>query len=650
MCGIVGYVGQRQAVDVLLSGLRRLEYRGYDSAGISLGQGNEPPLVIKEVGEVSNLESALTSISLPTSAIGIGHTRWATTGKPTVANAHPQISCDGRIAVVHNGIVENAADLRDELKAEGHSFRSETDTEVMAHMLEALTGAGNDLITSVRLMAERLQGYFAIAVTSVDEPDVIVGAKHESPLMIGQTPEEIFLASDHKAFRQFTDMALNIRDGEMVLAKRNGQFELLSLKDGRPIPARPFMKLSYELEDLNKGPYPYYLLKEIMEQPDKMSELCSGRFSRGRDGQPVVRLHGADQLSDFLSSPELYIYLVGCGTSYHAALMGKQIIQYLTGQRCQVEHGSEFATGDSPIDERTLVMAFSQSGETKDTNDAVRRARRHRAKIWGVVNEEFSTLGDELTDQGTYLRVGPEVSVASTKSFTGQVLAAALFALKLVELRGNPRSQADLEYIIRSMEDLPEQIAQVLTKAREVEQISYSLHQSEQEHALFIGRGFGYPVALEGALKLKEVSYIHAEGYPAGELKHGPLALVHGDELGEPLQNGVASRIRSAMPIIGIATSGPWDTITFSKMLSNIEEVSSREGKLIVIGTEGDKRVERLITGSNHGHLLTVPQTHPFFGSLLANVYCQLLAYYMAVRRGLDVDKPRHLSKANTVD
>ncbi len=613
MCGIVGYVGKRQAVDVLLSGLRRLEYRGYDSAGISLSLGSSLPLILKEVGSINKLEGLIARTDLPLSDVGIGHTRWATTGESSVRNAHPHVSCDQRIAVVHNGIVENALLLRDELVAQGHTFRSDTDTEVMAHLLEALTADGYDLPTSVRLMAKRLKGSFAIAVTSVADPDTIVGVKQGSPLSLGRTEDEVFLASDHKAFREFTDQALNIRNGEMIVARRKGQFSHLLLSSGKPVSPRPFMKLSYELADLDKGEYPYFMLKEIMEQPEMLGRLYEDRFPDDQQGRSVVRLHGAEQLHNFLSSPEQlnYIYLVGCGTSYHAALMGKQLIQHLTGMRCQVELGSEFSTGNSPVDNRTLVIAFSQSGETKDTNDAVIKARDQGAKIWGILNEEFSTLGDELTDQGTYLRVGPEVSVASTKSFTGQVVASALFALKLVELRGNPRSQTDLGYIIQSMEDLPEQIAQVLSKASEVEQISHALHQSEQEHALFIGRGFGYPVALEGALKLKEVSYIHAEGYPAGELKHGPLALVHGDELGEPLQDGSVSRIRSAMPIIGIATSGPWDTITFSKMLSNIEEVSSREGKLIVIGTEGDKRVERLVAGSNHGHLLTVPQTHP---------------------------------------
>lgn len=605
---------------MLLAGLKRVEYRGYDSAGIAV-LGPDALHVIKRQGKMSNLEAALGSLATPAGTTGIGHTRWATHGDPSDRNAHPHLSCDGRIAVVHNGTIENYQELRTLLQSEGHAFTSDTDTEVLAHLLEKFVRDGSPLARAVQTMHTIVQGAYGIAVIRIDEPTCLVAARHGSPLVIGKADHGYFAASDATAFREYTDHVLYLDDGEMAVFE-NGGHRIVTLQN-QPL-EKKFERLEWSLEQIAKGGYPHFMLKEIMEQPSALSATLAGRLTE--DG---VHLGGLGSLLPFVTNTMERVLITACGTSWHAGLIGRRMLEKLLGIPVMVEYASEFATGHTPVDDRTLCVTITQSGETKDTIEAAKRAKRFGATLWNICNVVGSSMA-RLADAGMYLHVGPEIGVASTKAFTAQVVAQSLFALKLASLRGQ-LSREGAQRIMDALHALPEQVRTVLAAEPQVRTIAraFALHP----HALYLGRGYNFPTALEGALKLKEISYIHAEGYPAGEMKHGPIALI--DE---------------NMPVVVIAPQESEDEQTFQKILANVEEVASRGGRVILIASEHDPAAATFLEQGRIERVLTIPPTLAMFTPVLASVHLQLLAYHMAVLRGCDVDQPRNLAKSVTVE
>jgi glutamine---fructose-6-phosphate transaminase (isomerizing) len=608
MCGIVGYVGPRQASPILIDGLRRMEYRGYDSAGVAVLNGGGIK-IRKAAGKLSVLVDKLRT-ETPVGTVGVGHTRWATHGAPTTPNAHPHLDRSGRIAVIHNGIIENAAVIRKALEKRGHVFKSETDTEVLAHLIGAYY-EGN-LEQAVAGALWDVEGAYGIAVISADEPDTLVAARNGSPLLVGVGDGEFFVASDASAILEHTRSVVYLDDGEMVVLTRDG-YRVRNLTDTHV--DKPVNQIEWDLATIERGGFSHFMLKEIFEQPESLTNTVRGHLL---EDEGSARLRGLNMTDEQLNRVNRVI-ITACGTSWHAGLIGEYIFEEMARIPCEVEYASEFRYRNPIVDENTLVIAVSQSGETADTLAAIREARRRGARTIGLVNVVGSTIAREVQG-GLYLRAGPEIGVASTKAFNSQVAALAMVALKMARLRTLSLLQG--RQFIQALRALPTQIRSVLDRAPEVEILADRF--ATAHNALYLGRGVNFPVALEGALKLKEISYIHAEGYPAAEMKHGPIALI--DE---------------NMPVVFIA---PRDGV-HGKIVSNIEEVKARGGKVIAIVTEGDAEISRLADA-----VFTIPATHDLLTPMLASVPLQLFAYYVAVRRGCNVDQPRNLAKSVTVE
>ncbi len=608
MCGIVGYIGPRQAAALLIEGLRRMEYRGYDSAGIAVVNGTGLKIV-KAAGKLSALEQQLDG-RMPAGTLGIGHTRWATHGAPTTRNAHPHTDQSGRIAVIHNGIIENAASIRKALEQRGHTFKSDTDTEVLAHLIGELYQG--DLEDAVAAALRDVDGAYGLAIICEDEPGVLVAARKGSPLLVGVGDGEWFVASDASPLLQYTRSVVYLDDGEMAVLSRDG-YRIRNLESNRI--DKPVNQIEWDLTAIERGGYAHFMLKEICEQPESLCNTLRGHLLEDEGTSRVTGLNLAD---DDLKKLER-IVITACGTSWHSALIGEYMLEEMARIPVEVEYASEFRYRNPVIDDRTLVIGISQSGETADTLAAIREAKLRGARTVGLVNVVGSTIAREV-DGGIYLHAGPEVGVASTKAFTSQVAALALVALRIARLRNLSILQG--RQFIQALHALPGQIQQILDRSSEVERIAERF--TEATNALYLGRGVNFPVALEGALKMKEISYIHAEGYPAAEMKHGPIALI--DE---------------NMPVVFIA---PRDAV-HSKIVSNIEEVKARGGKVIALMTEGDTEIARLADAH-----FTIPQTLDLLTPILTIVPLQLFSYYVAVRRGCNVDQPRNLAKSVTVE
>jgi glucosamine--fructose-6-phosphate aminotransferase (isomerizing) len=607
MCGIVGYIGPRQAADLLIEGLRRLEYRGYDSSGIAVVNGKGLDIK-KAAGKLSVLEQELEA-GMPVGTVGIGHTRWATHGAPTTPNAHPHTDQSGRIAVIHNGIIENSAAIRKTLERRGHTFSSETDTEVLAHLVgEYYDGNLEEAVASA---LREVDGAYGLAFVSADEPGVLVAARKGSPLLVGVGENEWFIASDASPLLQYTRSVVYLDDGEMAVLTRDG-YRVRNLETTRI--SKPVNQIEWDLAQVERNGYAHFMLKEICEQPESLCNTLRGHLL---EDEGTARVSGLNLTDDQLKQVER-IVITACGTSWHSALIGEYMLEELARMPAEVEYASEFRYRNPVVDNRTLVIGISQSGETADTLAAIREAKRRGARTIGLVNVVGSTIAREV-DGGIYLHAGPEVGVASTKAFTSQVAALALVTLRIARLRNLSILQG--REFIQAMRRLPDQIADILGRTSEIEQLAGRFLAT---NALYLGRGVNFPVALEGALKLKEISYIHAEGYPAAEMKHGPIALI--DE---------------NMPVVFIA---PKDAV-HSKIVSNIEEVKARGGKVIALINEGDNEIERLADAT-----FTIPVTLDLLTPILTSIPLQLLSYYVAVARGCNVDQPRNLAKSVTVE
>ena len=612
MCGIVGYIGDKRAAPLLLQGLRRLEYRGYDSAGIAV-QVNGHLETKKSVGKIVELEKLLTNGGEPVGTIGIAHTRWATHGAPNTVNAHPHTDCKGEIAVVHNGIIENASTLKQKLTALGHKFTSETDTEVVAHLIEeAFTG---NLEEAVRAALQQVEGAYGLAIISSKDPGKIVVARKGSPLLLGITDTgEYFVASDVAAVLAQTRQVIYLDDGEMAVLSREG-YHTSSLTGGAV--TKEVMQVSWDLDAIEKSGHEHFMLKEIFEQPETLRNTIRGRML---DKQGDIRLGGVTLTHDELRSIE-NITIAACGTSWHSGLIGEYMMEELAKIPVEVEYASEFRYRSSVVGPGTLLIAISQSGETADTLAAMREAKERGARVMGLVNVVGSTIARE-SDFGIYLHAGPEIGVASTKAFTSQVLALTLFTIHLARVRGTLDAERAKE-IMAAIKKLPEQVEQVLELNDALRELARTYKSAT--NFLYLGRGFNFPTALEGALKLKEISYIHAEGLPAAEMKHGPIALI--DE---------------NMPVVMIA---PRDSV-YSKVISNVQEVKARGGRVIAVVTEGtNNEIQNLVD-----HLIPIPDTIEILTPILATIPLQLLAYHVAVMRGCNVDMPRNLAKSVTVE
>jgi glutamine---fructose-6-phosphate transaminase (isomerizing) len=616
MCGIVGYIGPKPPVPVLLQGLRKLEYRGYDSAGIAVVSGSTIH-VRRSTGKLNNLIQSINVASLA-GEYGIGHTRWATHGRPTEENAHPHRDCSGKIVVVHNGIIENYLDLKARLQAAGHSFVTETDTEVIAHMIESLM-PGHSLPEAVRRTALELRGSFALCVISAEAPDMIVAARNGPPLALGFGEGEQLVASDVPALLDHTQMVYFLGDGEMATLTRDRV--LIQDFAGAEVSVTPH-RITWTPAMAEKGGYRHFMLKEIHEQPRSVKDTIAGRVSldSGR-----IFLEEAN-LSEVFEKIDR-VHIVACGTSWHAGLVGKYLLEEMARIPVEVDYGSEFRYRDPILDHRSLVVAISQSGETADTLAAVREAKAKGARVLAICNVVGSMLSRE-SDGTLYTRSGPEIGVASTKAFTAQLVVLFLLSLHLAQLRKRVTSEQAAS-LLGDLMRVPHCIEELLARGAQYEKIASLLFR--RYNFLYLGRGIHYPIALEGALKLKEISYIHAEGYPAGEMKHGPNALIDGD-----------------LPVVALAakdSGNPKSLLRYEKMLSNIQEVRARDGIVIIVATEGDRHVSQF-----SDHVIHVPALSDYLIPLLLIIPLQLLAYHMAVLRGCDVDQPRNLAKSVTVE
>lgn len=609
MCGIVGYVGPRQAAPILMEGLRRMEYRGYDSAGIAIVNGNGLT-VRKAAGKLGVLTGELGDLSAPHGTLGIGHTRWATHGAPTTPNAHPHTDMSGRIALIHNGIIENASDLRKALLARGSVFKSETDTEVLAHLIGAFY-EGN-LEEAVAAALRDVDGAYGIAVICQDEPDTLVAARNGSPIILGIGDGEFLVASDQSAIVEHTRSVIYLDNGEMAVLTRDG-YRVRTLKSRRVDKA--VNQIEWDLETIERGGFEHFMLKEIFEQPESVENTMRGHLLEETGN---VRVYGL-KLSDEEALKIKRIIITACGTSWHSGLIGKYMIEELARIPVDVEYASEFRYRNPIVDSETLVIVISQSGETADTLAALLEAKKRGARTIGLVNVVGSTISREV-DGGLYLRCGPEIGVASTKAFTSQVAALALVTLRFARLK--EMSLLEGRRWVEALTRLPSQVAEILERADEVKVLAERF--ADATNALYLGRGVNFPTALEGALKLKEISYVHAEGYPAAEMKHGPIALI--DE---------------NMPVVVVA---PRDAV-YGKIVSNVQEVRARGGKVIAIVNPGDEEISKLAEAT-----FTVPVTLDLLTPILAIVPLQLFSYYVAVRRGCNVDQPRNLAKSVTVE
>ncbi len=608
MCGIVCYIGKQEATPILLEGLRRLEYRGYDSAGLAVTDGLETYLV-KEVGKVSRLEEKVGEVH-PRGRMGIAHTRWATHGRPTVANAHPHTGPDSKIFLVHNGIIENYLTLKEELIEKGHTFNSQTDTEVLVHLIEEYYD--DDLVEAVKNALGRVQGTFGIALFHRDIPDKIVLARRGSPLILGIGRNEFLAASDVNALIRYTNKVIHLNDNELAVLNSN-DFFISDFQDRKVV--REMETIECDYGEIDKQGFDHYMLKEIFEQPEAVKNALRGRIL---EGEGVSRLGGLEGVLDRLKSIEK-MHFVSCGTSYYAGLLARYIFEKLTDLSVEVEFASEFRYRNLQLDDKTAVLAISQSGETADTLAAVREARRKGGLCLGLVNVVGSTIAKE-TDAGVYNHAGPEIGVASTKVFLSQCVILILMALLIG--RYQRLSLTEGLFITRALKSLPDQIRKMLKKTAEIEAIAREY--ARYNNFLFIGRLYNFPIAMEGALKLKEISYLHAEGYAAGEMKHGPISLIDPD-----------------FPTVAIL---PRDS-TYDKMVNNIQEIKARDGKVIAIAVEGDNHI-----ASHVDQVIYVPQTIDIVQPLLNTVPLQLFAYYIARERGCSIDKPRNLAKSVTVE
>ncbi|MFF4158246.1 glutamine--fructose-6-phosphate transaminase (isomerizing) [Streptomyces sp. NPDC001678] len=615
MCGIVGYVGGQCALEVVLAGLRRLEYRGYDSAGVAvLADGGLA--AAKKAGKLANLEKELADRPLPSGSTGIGHTRWATHGGPTDANAHPHLDNAGRVAVVHNGIIENFAELRAELAERGHDLGSETDTEVVSHLLAESFSSCGDLAESMRQVCRRLEGAFTLVAVHADDPDVVVGARRNSPLVVGVGDGENFLASDVSAFIAHTREAVELGQDQVVELRRDGV--VVTGFDGAPANVRTY-HVDWDASAAEKGGYDYFMLKEIAEQPKAVADTLLGRI----DAAGSLSLDEVRIPASVLREVDKVV-VVACGTAYHAGLIAKYAIEHWTRIPCETELASEFRYRDPILDQRTLVIAISQSGETMDTLMALRHAREQGAKVLAICNTNGSTIPRE-SDAVLYTHAGPEVAVASTKAFLTQLVACYLVALYLGQVRGTKWGDEILS-VIRDLSEIAGEVEEVLETMEPVRELARSL--ADKNTVLFLGRHVGYPVALEGALKLKELAYMHAEGFAAGELKHGPIALIEKD-----------------VPVVVVVPSPRGRSVLHDKIVSNIQEIRARGARTIVIAERGDEAVRPYAD-----HLIEVPATPVLLQPLVATVPLQVFACELATARGNEVDQPRNLAKSVTVE
>jgi glucosamine--fructose-6-phosphate aminotransferase (isomerizing) len=611
MCGIVAYVGKRQAHEIIIKGLKRLEYRGYDSAGIALL--NDGLAVYKKKGKVSELEQHIKGKNL-NSTIGIGHTRWATHGEPNDRNAHPHYSSSGKLAMIHNGIIENYSSLKQELINKGHSFKSDTDTEVFIHFIEDIKEhVGCSLEEAVRLALTKVVGAYAIVIMSVEDPQQLVAARKGSPLVVGVGKDEFFLASDATPIVEYTNEVVYLNDQEIAVIN-NGQ---LTIKNTANLPLIPYIQtIDLELEAIEKGGFEHFMLKEIFEQPRSISDCMRGRL----DSQAGRLILGGlrEYLTKLVNADRILI--VACGTSWHAGLVAEYVFEEFCRIPVEVEYASEFRYRNPVIREGDVIIAISQSGETADTLAAIEQAKQKGAVIFGVCNVVGSSI-PRATHAGAYTHAGPEIGVASTKAFTAQLTVLNMIALIVAQKKGTITEQK-LHELLVEMENIPAKVEKALKLNDQIKEIAETFKDSR--NCLYLGRGYNFPVALEGALKLKEISYIHAEGYPAAEMKHGPIALI--DE---------------EMPVIFIATRDS----SYEKIVSNIQEVKARKGRVIAIVTEGDKLIPKMVE-----FVIEVPPVHEALMPMVSVIPLQLLSYHIAVMRGCNVDQPRNLAKSVTVE
>ncbi|WP_455352452.1 glutamine--fructose-6-phosphate transaminase (isomerizing) [Streptomyces sp. SYSU K217416] len=615
MCGIVGYVGAQSALDVVIAGLKRLEYRGYDSAGVAVLADGQLAAA-KKAGKLLNLEKELVDRPLPAGTTGIGHTRWATHGAPTDVNAHPHLDNSGRVAVVHNGIIENFAALRAELAERGHDLASETDTEVVAHLLAESFSSCGDLAESMRQVCRQLEGAFTLVAVHADEPDVVVGARRNSPLVVGVGEGEAFLASDVAAFIAHTRSAIELGQDQVVELRRDG----VTVTDfaGAPADVREY-HVDWDASAAEKGGYDYFMLKEIAEQPKAVADTLLGRI----DAAGSLSLDEVRIPASVLREVDKVV-IVACGTAYHAGMIAKYAIEHWTRIPCETELASEFRYRDPILDQQTLVIAISQSGETMDTLMALRHAREQGARVLAICNTNGSTIPRE-SDAVLYTHAGPEVAVASTKAFLTQLVACYLVALYLGQVRGTKWGD-EIQAVIRELSEIGKKVGKVLETMEPVRELARSL--AGKDTVLFLGRHVGYPVALEGALKLKELAYMHAEGFAAGELKHGPIALIEED-----------------LPVVVVVPSPRGRSVLHDKIVSNIQEIRARGARTIVIAEDGDETVVPYAD-----HLIRIPVTPTLLQPLVATVPLQVFACELATARGNEVDQPRNLAKSVTVE
>lgn len=622
MCGIVGYIGHRKAYPILMEGLHRLEYRGYDSAGCALISESDALNIYRAKGKVADLE-AVADRQDTTGSLGIAHTRWATHGAPSEANAHPHASQSGNLTLVHNGIIENYGDLRVQLQKRGFTFKSETDTEVLVQLIEyTMEKNRTDLATSVRLALSKVIGAYAICVIDRRHPEQLVAARKSSPMVVGVVDDnsEFYIASDASPIASYTKQMVYLNDEELVVCERGQELRVMKLTGEQA--EMEVKEVDLDLSMLDKGGFPHFMLKEIFDQPAVLRDCMRGRVINNpysQEGQLSVVLSAVtDHRRELLRARRIVI--VSCGTSWHAGLIGKQLIEYFCRIPVEVAYASEFRYSDPVIEPDDVVIAISQSGETADTLAAIELARSQGALVFGIVNAVGSSISRN-TDTGVYIHVGPEIGVASTKAFTGQVTVLAMLSLCLGMAKGTV-SQQEYEETLEELVRIPDKIETVLKQNDKIKQIAARF--TFAHNFLYLGRGYNYPVALEGALKLKEISYIHAEGYPAAEMKHGPIALVD-----------------SEMPAVFIATR--YDL--YQKIVSNMQEVISRKGHIIAVVTEGDEQVRQMVDD-----VIEVPQTLNCLDPLLSVIPLQILSYHVAVAKGLDVDQPRNLAKSVTVE
>lgn len=616
MCGIVGYLGEGNVYDVLIKGLHRLEYRGYDSAGVALGTPRGTLNVYKSKGKVSNLEEYCRDKSTD-ARVGIAHTRWATHGEPSDHNAHPHFSEDGNLALVHNGTIENYKVLKDALREHGCTFRSETDTEVLVQLIEYIRLTNNcSLLDAVREALNQVVGAYAVAVIEKNNPDQIIAARKSSPLVIGigKDNNEFYLASDATPIVEYTDKVVYLNDGEIAILRRGEPLKVVTLANEKA--KIDVKKLEMSISQLEKGGYEHFMLKEIFEQPNTLRDCLRGRVVEG--GRRVILNGVLDNAERFKNARRITI--VACGTSWHAGLLGKYLLQDMVRIPVAVEYASEFRYSNPVLDEHDIVIAISQSGETADTLAAIQIARKMGAFVYGISNVVGASIPRE-THSGTYIHVGPEIGVASTKAFTGQVMVLTMLAMAVGHLRGT-LSDEHLHQLGACMERIPDLVQETLKLHDQIKHLS--LIYTYARNFLYLGRGYSYPVALEGALKLKEISYIHAEGYPAAEMKHGPIALID-----------------SEMPTVIIA---PNDHL-YEKIVNNVQQVKARHGSVIAIVTRGDKEIRNIAD-----HVLEVPEVPECLTPVITSIPLQLLSYYIAINKGKNVDMPRNLAKSVTVE